>query len=630
LRTVERVLEKLDEYQDKADRSLLIDVPIGFFFSAIPEPERYSQPGGLHTEIFLGYDNGHDDLDCVSVLMLKYDKRGMGKGTVSPESPSSFTGSEQSFALIKRCLQTCYTEHRGCCSNSTQSKPTRLLDLGTRDADDIRLVAGSTIGHVPYAALSYCWGSSSQLELSSKNESELERRIPIETLSRVAQEAATVCRGLSIRYLWIDAICIMQGSDGDFHQEAARMEEVYASALFTICAGASEDSTQSFLVHRDPLLWTQCHLFDDDSREAYGYASADYCENMKDVPGGFVLDHRGWCFQEQFLSPRSIYFGPKGVHWICREGTVCDRYPDFEGLGGLKDHDGLDWESPKQLYDRLVSLGDDISDPRTNLDLCKVWRDIRQDYSLRKLRYQSDKLLALAGVASIIQRKFDVRASFGLWLEVFHEELLWVKCRFPTDDKTGTRLDIAPSWSWASLGDCEIDSSVNFVLITGSRLLNSVLATIILLPPVTGFTIPLRDSGSGCKTYLRLSGRLTACVQHHEQRSRLDPKDYPSGSTQSYGDYFPDTDLEEKDIYCFLIKRDLKVFVDRKTGEGLDSGSMEDCCLVLTPVPGSDHRFRRVGVYIEPSLWYRYDGGAPSIHPYMFHREQEEQEIEII
>jgi hypothetical protein len=88
--------------------------------------------------------------------------------------------------------------------------------------------------------------------------------------------------------------------------------------------------------------------------------------------------------------------------------------------------------------------------------------------------------------------------------------------------------------------------------------------------------------------------------------------------------------LEEKDIYCFLIKRDLKVFVDRKTGEGLDSGSMEDCCLVLTPVPGSDHRFRRVGVYIEPSLWYRYDGGAPSIHPYMFHREQEEQEIEII
>jgi hypothetical protein len=44
LRTVERVLEKLDEYQDKADRSLLIDVPIGFFFSAIPEPERYSQP----------------------------------------------------------------------------------------------------------------------------------------------------------------------------------------------------------------------------------------------------------------------------------------------------------------------------------------------------------------------------------------------------------------------------------------------------------------------------------------------------------------------------------------------------------------------------------------------------------
>jgi hypothetical protein len=89
--------------------------------------------------------------------------------------------------------------------------------------------------------------------LSAENHSEFKIRIPIESLSKVAQDAITVCRALSVRYLWIDAICVMQGPDGDFHQETARMEDVYANALFTINAAASTDITQPFLVRRNPL-----------------------------------------------------------------------------------------------------------------------------------------------------------------------------------------------------------------------------------------------------------------------------------------------------------------------------------------------------------------------------------------
>ncbi|CAN9471446.1 unnamed protein product [Alternaria alternata] len=338
LRTVERVLEKLDEYHDKADRPLLMEMTTNsWIFSADGDPEQFRQPAKLENDsVTLSYDKGDGKSEDISYVTLRYDKR----------------------------------------------------------------------------------------VLSSENQSEFERGVPFESLSRVAQDAATVCRGVSMRYLWIDAMCIMQGPDGDFHQEAARMEEVYANALFTICAGASADTTQPFLAYRDPLWWNQCHLIEDDSGESYGYISADYCENMDDVPGSFNLDSRGWCFQEQFLSPRSVYFGSKSVHWVCREATVCDRYPDFKGLGGSKDHYEIDRGSFKQLYKRVVSLGDDISELETGFDFWGVWMEIMQKYSSMQLRYQSDKLLALAGVASIVQRKFNARASFGLWLEVLHKELL--------------------------------------------------------------------------------------------------------------------------------------------------------------------------------------------------------------
>jgi hypothetical protein len=615
LRTIERVLEKLDEYHDKATRPLLMNVSVTF-----GDDLNRGDP------TCLGLNKWNPIAEPVSILKLRHNKRGTDKRYMLPELLSAFTGSDQSFALIKRWLRICSTEHPECCINSKQFKPTRLLDLGTRDADEIKLIAGSTTGHAPYAALSYCWGTVPQLKLSSKNHSEFERRIPFESLSRVAQDATTVCRAMSVRYLWIDAICIMQGSDGDFHQEAARMEGVYASALFTICAGASADTTQPFLSHRDPLGSTQCHLIDEKG-ESLGYMCANYCDRDNDVPGKFDLDSRGWCFQELFLSPRSIYFGPKGVHWMCREGTVCDRYPGFERLGGIKNHWSLDRESPKQLYKKVVSLGHDISEPETNLELCTVWKDIRGDYSLKQLSYQSDKLLALAGVASVLQKKFNVRASFGLWLEVFHQELLWIVIPTTSRNKGTRRLDIAPSWSWANLDNCEIRSLVGYDPDTGHRLLNFNLATIISLPPVTNFAIPLQESGYEYNISIRLVGRITACVL---RKRELYPKDYPSRPTQLECNYYADTVLEAKDLYCFLVKRVFRVAVDSASRENPNRGQIEDKCLVLTSVSGSDHRFRRVGVYYERSSWYRHDGGAPSIHSYMFHGEQEEQEIEII
>ena len=52
------------------------------------------------------------------------------------------------------------------------------------------------------------------------------------------------------QFLWIDALCIIQGEDGDFLTEAPRMQDVYSGSMLNIVAAESKDTTEPFLVNR--------------------------------------------------------------------------------------------------------------------------------------------------------------------------------------------------------------------------------------------------------------------------------------------------------------------------------------------------------------------------------------------
>ena len=57
---------------------------------------------------------------------------------------------------------------------------------------------------------------------------------------------------LEIRYLWIDALCIIQDDNDDWTYEAARMVDVYSNAYFCIAADASRDGTEGLFRQRNP------------------------------------------------------------------------------------------------------------------------------------------------------------------------------------------------------------------------------------------------------------------------------------------------------------------------------------------------------------------------------------------
>ncbi len=96
--------------------------------------------------------------------------------------------------------------------------PTRLIDVGVGGQGRLpRLVLATDLRSMEarpeYAALSYCWGS--QVEAASQYQTTRETlqqrlaQIDIARATSVTKDAVDVCKALGIRYLWVDAVCII-------------------------------------------------------------------------------------------------------------------------------------------------------------------------------------------------------------------------------------------------------------------------------------------------------------------------------------------------------------------------------------------------------------------------------------
>ena len=150
-------------------------------------------------------------------------------------------------------MNKCTTEHKVCNNSGPVVYPTRLLHVRALDAkpDCIRLVltADEAIAE-PYATLSHSWGKLELLKLRHSNLSQCLRDISFRDLCTTFKEAIEVVRRLRVRYLWIDSLCIIQGSD-DWLTEAGHMEEYYSNAFLNIAATASKDGSQGLFRERD-------------------------------------------------------------------------------------------------------------------------------------------------------------------------------------------------------------------------------------------------------------------------------------------------------------------------------------------------------------------------------------------
>ena len=172
--------------------------------------------------------------------------------------------SDAAFSLMKQWIDSCVFHHPGCHSPVISRIPTRIIDVGPLGGQQDPFLFTPPKGFEDsYVALSYCWGANQTKYVLTKTKAELYRpKFLMKTLPKTISDAFQITRRLGFRYLWVDALCIIQDGDGgeDFRKESGHMDEVYGNAAITIAAAAAENVEEGIFQRLPPDKSRKCEI----------------------------------------------------------------------------------------------------------------------------------------------------------------------------------------------------------------------------------------------------------------------------------------------------------------------------------------------------------------------------------
>ncbi|KAM5349512.1 hypothetical protein ACJ41O_006017 [Fusarium nematophilum] len=360
--------------------------------------------------------------------------------------------SDSVFSAAKRLIDACVSiddpskGHKQCRYSTDTVLPTRVLHVGDSESPDsiVRLQINETETRGAYLALSYCWGDQNQealFQLHENNLKDLKSGVELSRLSQSIQDAIIATRKLGFKYLWVDALCIIQDDYADKDQELSRMSTIYKNATLTLAAGTAASASEGFLQNvgsdNDPYLPSYKLTIPMEDRQQRGtiYLSAEPYEPEH------PLDTRGWTLQEFMLSSRMLIFSNYELLWQCKEVEI----QSVTGIEG-----GLEYQQP--LESLPWTAFDDEAEPYFGIldqDKLYLWKTIVLQYTDRKLTKPDDRLRAVQGIKTELEKLWCDTNIYGHWKKWFVQQLVWYK---PEMDKVETRhLKRAPSWSWASV-----------------------------------------------------------------------------------------------------------------------------------------------------------------------------------
>lgn len=224
--------------------------------------------------------------------------------------------------LIRHWKESCESNHGAQCLRTKHSWLTRPPCLLLIDIMDNCLV--NDTGDMPYVALSYVWGGSDVMKTTMAVLDELRKpgslQQPDIFLPQTIKHAMSVVRLLGERYLWVDALCIVQDDDETRHALINNMSAVYANASLAIIAADGSNANEGI-------------------RGLRGISFPRYNPCLIELPGGISLNwpssgglglspwnERGWTFQEYFFSRRRLIFVSDSVRWECARGCLWEEH----------------------------------------------------------------------------------------------------------------------------------------------------------------------------------------------------------------------------------------------------------------------------------------------------------------
>jgi hypothetical protein len=304
--------------------------------------------------------------------------------------------------------------------------------------------------------LSHRWGSQGLPVTTLDNlASRLEGIDPAE-LSQIMRDAIQIVLGLGYRYLWIDALCIIQDSTDDWLSEASRMSSVFSGAVVTIAVADAENQSEGIFRKRPaqcmrpfyvPWLKAIPHrdrMHIDGVAKYYIFPKTNLVGRGTRTKG--TLDTRGWVLQEQLLSTRILYYDKGEIYWDCITLSASESSPISASLLEVTNPDEI-W-ALKLIRRTLVGSLDNIT-LRTRIS--DAWLEIIKNYSARVLTNQNDRLIALMGVIEPLKAILSEDHVAGMWRENLWLQLTWWTHASKSSDRTHGFP--APSWSWLSVQD---------------------------------------------------------------------------------------------------------------------------------------------------------------------------------
>jgi hypothetical protein len=318
----------------------------------------------------------------------------------------------------------------------------RLIEVGT-GTTMLRIVESCGLP-VKYTALSYCWGDA-QIPITTKANLEGRHRyLEWNCLPKVFQDAIVVTRALGLKYIWIDAICIIQDDDLDMSAQLSQMAQVYHEAYLVISADSASSANDRLLKERVSQLYLRTSAPNKSTRGSeilfHEYMNHESLGGRTKADRKWPLARRGWTLQERFLATRIIHISNTEVVWECNERLRCEcKYMDRT----TKDSENLSWTSLRSRYIHNSDVG--VSENKR----AECWCLIVREYSGRLFSKDYDRLPAISGLASRFAKSGIGEYRAGIWTKHILRMISWH--RSPAE--SGRRLVeyLAPSWSWASM-----------------------------------------------------------------------------------------------------------------------------------------------------------------------------------
>ncbi|OAG14702.1 HET-domain-containing protein [Alternaria alternata] len=373
-------------------------------------------------------------------------------------------------------MRSCLDKHEQCTKHTQpHTYPTRLLELGGHNCRLILPQDHRSLG--PYAALSYCWGPNpSFIRLTADNLQEFRMGLPYTSLPIAFQEAVDILKGLDIRYLWIDALCIIQsglGSSEDWQFECGRMQEVYSNCIINLSLAQAAHPNQSCLggYTLDSTLPFEVETVHEGHKHGsvvtgeYTVVSGDYFrEALHKQPIG----SRAWVMQERLLATRVLSIGHGELFWDCQQVPHASESLPY----GFRFCSDIQRNFLKTILDLSIPF---IPNTPEDEDLGKTWSKLLEEYTTCKLTYpETDKLAGISAIATRIGYAMNDKYLSGHFLRTLPGSLYWRARRSVLSSShvekraqkrllksSGQVVDdewiITPSWSWASMdGQLEI------------------------------------------------------------------------------------------------------------------------------------------------------------------------------